>query len=69
MAEMNIDFLFNSFAQTLGKEGAQKLVNEAVLAVGLSQKALYTKEEIIKICEGLKKERRLHSDFSNNSRF
>ena len=55
MAEPNIEFLINSFAQTTGREGAESLIYEAIDKCSLPRKTLYTKEEFLQICEELKK--------------
>lgn len=51
---VDIKEFHNAYIQSLGIEGAQKLIKETVSEVGLSVKKEYTKEEALKICEALK---------------
>lgn len=52
---VNIQEFYESYVQSTGIEGAQKLINEIISEVGLNLKKEYTKEEALKICEALKK--------------
>lgn len=46
----------NSFAQSIGLEGANQLFTEALQSLHLPDQEEYTKEEAITICKQLKKQ-------------
>ena len=49
-----IQELIDAYTQSLGIEGAQKLIQDAIKEAGLPTKSAFSKEEAIKICEVLK---------------
>jgi hypothetical protein len=55
-AFMNISYkeFFDSFKDSLGSEGAEELLNKAIVQAHLVRKSEYTKDEAVKICEVLK---------------
>jgi hypothetical protein len=46
--------LINNLAQSLGMEGATKVVNDACFAAGVASKENFANEEVLKICDVLK---------------
>jgi len=55
MVDINIQSIIAMLAQSVGIEGTEKIVNEAIQEAGLERKAFFTKNEFAKICENLKK--------------
>jgi len=49
-----LERFYNAYSQSLGIEGSQKVVNEAVAEAGLEIKKEYSREEALKLCEVLK---------------
>lgn len=47
--------LIDSYKQSLGDAGAEKLVTEAIKKTSLQERNEYTKEEALLICQELKK--------------
>ncbi len=57
MDEKKVTFkeLLNPYTQNLGAEGAEKIIKEAVAEAMIILKDEFTKQEVLKICEVLKK--------------
>jgi hypothetical protein len=54
-AEVNANEFYDAFTQSLGTEGAKKVVQEAILESGLSVRNTYPIPEALKICDTLRK--------------
>jgi len=49
-----LEKFYSAYTQSLGIEGSQKVVKEAISEAGLTLKKEYSKEEAKKLCEVLK---------------
>lgn len=57
MAEIKIprSYFLTAYNQSLGIEGALKLIKDVIAEAGLTEREEYSKEEALKICEMLSK--------------
>ncbi|MFH1339536.1 MAG: hypothetical protein ABIH40_06815 [Candidatus Omnitrophota bacterium] len=53
--KIKIEDFYELYIQTMGDEGARKIIKEAIAEAGLASKKEFSKEEALKICEVLKK--------------
>jgi hypothetical protein len=53
-AKISLQELFNSYKESLGIEGAEQLLRQAIQRAGLPYQSEFTKEEALKICRELK---------------
>ena len=51
---IHIGEFYNLYSQNLGVEGAEKVINESIVASGLNIKRKYNAEGALKICDVLK---------------
>jgi hypothetical protein len=54
-AEVSTNEFYEAFNQSLGTEGAKKIVQEAILEAGLTLQASYPISEALMICDTLRK--------------
>jgi len=54
-AEVSTNEFYEAFNQSLGTEGAKKVVQEAILESGLTLQTSYTIPEALRICDTLRK--------------
>jgi len=61
MSQSTITFkeFIDSYKESLGMEGAEQLIKQAISKAGIAHKSEFTKEEALKICRELKQ----HSGF------
>ena len=52
--EITLDEMIEQFSQTMGREKATSLIEEAFSKAGLPKKESYSLEEVLKMCELLK---------------
>jgi hypothetical protein len=52
---ISADEIIKGLSEGLGREGAQKIFNDALARTVVGKKAEYTREEALKICEVLKR--------------
>jgi DNA mismatch repair protein MutH len=53
-AKIPLQEFLNSYKESLGIEGAEQLLRQAIQRAGLSYQSEFTKEEALKICRELK---------------
>lgn len=53
-AKIPLQEFLNSYKESLGVEGAEQLLRQAIQRAGLSYQSEFTKEEALKICRELK---------------
>jgi hypothetical protein len=54
-SDINIKEFYDAYAESLGLEGARKIVDQAVIDCGLPKQQAFSPADAIKICEMLKK--------------
>lgn len=52
--KVSLEELMNSYRESLGMVGAEKLIRQTLFRAGLPYQAEYSKEEALKICRELK---------------
>ncbi len=55
MVEINVQLILSMLSQSIGIEGAEKVINEAIRESGLPRAAFYSEEEFKLICGNLEK--------------
>jgi hypothetical protein len=55
MRFMSRDDIIRRFAESLGQEKATELVDQALQGLGLAQKSLFNKPELLQVAEHLKR--------------
>ncbi|HEY9789239.1 MAG TPA: hypothetical protein V6D22_02490 [Candidatus Obscuribacterales bacterium] len=54
-SDINIKEFYEAYSESLGLEGARKIVDQAVIDSGLPKQVNYTPADAIRICDTLKK--------------